>query len=430
VQRILKFAKFLPQFGWQPIVLTVKGGTYSAIDESLLKEVADDCHVYQGRTLEPTVLYKRFVGMKDSERIPIAVLAEPNPSFKKKLANWVRLNLFVPDAKMGWWPGAVLEGSRAIRKERPDLIFSTAPPPTTHLVGKTLARRFRIPWAADFRDPWTDTHYYEGHQRVGIVERLDEALERSVCAAADRLVFVSRLDAEEYAERHAISDKCVHIPNGYDELDFSELPDVEPKRDKFTVAHLGGLGVERNPVNLFRAVRSLVDEGVMDPERICIQLVGNVQESVVASATEAGVGPFLELVPYVPHHEALTYAARAHALLLLITQSRHNMRILPGKTFEYIRYGKPIIALGPPGGEVDRILREVGAGSVMGYGDAMAIKVAVGALYQRWNAGDKLHGAGAAAIEPYTRENLARQLVSVFDDLVHASKQRAQLGAD
>jgi glycosyltransferase involved in cell wall biosynthesis len=355
--------------------------------------------------------------MKANERIPIAVLAEPNPSLKKRVANWIRLNCFVPDAKLGWWPGAVREGSRAIREERPDVIFSSAPPATTHLVAKALANRFRLPWVADFRDPWTDTHYYEGHTRAYITRRIDESLERSVCVGADRLVFVSRLDLDAYADRHGGGQKSVHIANGYDELDFSKLPAVEPLRDKFTLVHLGGIGIERNPEALFRAARSLMDAKEIDPAQFRIQLIGNVQESVVAACQRANAESFVEIVPYVPHEEALSYAARAHALLLLITQSHHNLRILPGKTFEYIRYGKPIITLGPPGGEVDRILREVKAGEVLSYDDAAGITEALRSAYSRWRQGGLASASNAEYIASYTRENLTKQLASVFDEL-------------
>jgi hypothetical protein len=424
VQRVLKFAKFLPKFGWDPVVLTVKSGTFTAIDESLVRDVSDSCVVYHSPTLEPTSVYKRFVGMKAEERIPIAVLAEPNPSVKKRVANWVRLNAFVPDAKIGWWPGAVRVGARAIREHQPQLIFSSAPPPTTHLVAKTLSTRFNLPWIADFRDPWTDTHYYEGHTRAALTRRLDEALERSVCSRADRLVFVSRLDLDVYGQRHGTRNKSVHVPNGYDELDFASLPEVSPSYDKFTIVHLGGIGIERSPATLFRVTKQLIDEGTIARDRICIRLVGNVQESVVTALRAVGAEPFVEVIPYVPHHEALRHAAQAHALLLLITQSQHNQRILPGKTFEYLRYGKPIVTLGPPGGEVDRILHEVGAGKVLAYDDQDGIRTTIEALHAAWKAGQLVPGPNAAAIARYTRENLAKELASVFDGLESRSMSK------
>ncbi|HEX2880007.1 MAG TPA: glycosyltransferase family 4 protein [Polyangiaceae bacterium] len=425
VQRVLKFAKFLPRFGWQPIVLTVRGGTFANIDESLARDVPEQCAVYQGSTMEPTALYKRFIGMKRDDRIPIAVLAEPNPTLKKRVANWVRLNFFIPDAKIGWLPGAIRAGARAIREERPDLIFSSAPPPTTHLVARSLAKQFALPWVADFRDPWTDTHYYEGHTRGSLARRIDEGLEESVCKRADRLVFVSRLDMEAYGERHGVRGKSEHIPNGYDELDFEQLLAAEPRRDKLILAHLGSIGIERHPAGLITAIRLLIDSGVVDRQRIQLQLVGTVQDSVKSAVQEAQLTDLVDFVPYVPHHEALRLATQAHALLLLITQSKHNQRILPGKTFEYLRYGKPLLVLGPPGGEVDRVLQEVGAGRVLAYDDVSGIQAAVSALYSRWQSGDLLQASPVASIDKYTREHLAKQLASVFDGLERSGVSRA-----
>jgi glycosyltransferase involved in cell wall biosynthesis len=140
---------------------------------------------------------------------------------------------------------------------------------------------------------------------------------------------------------------------------------------------------------------------------------------------EAQLTDLVDFVPYVPHHEALRLATQSHVLLLLITQSKHNQRILPGKTFEYLRYGKPLLVLGPPGGEVDRVLQEVGAGRVLGYDDVPAIQAAVSALYSRWQAGELFQAGPVASIDRYTREHLAKQLASVFDGLERSGVSRA-----
>src|SRR6056297_643237 len=134
VQRVLKFAKYLPEFGWQPIILTVKNGEYPAHDESLRKDIPESCKVYKTPALEPFSLYKKFTGMAEDERIPTAALTEKKTNWKKKVAHWIRLNLFIPDAKIGWIPYAVKAGKHIIQKENPDTIFSSSPPPTVNLI--------------------------------------------------------------------------------------------------------------------------------------------------------------------------------------------------------------------------------------------------------------------------------------------------------
>ena len=140
VQRVLKFAKYLPQFGWQPIILTVKNGEYPAIDETLEKDIPPECIVYKTNSWEPTNLYKKFAVMKKDEKIPVAVLSENNVSWKKKIANWIRLNLFIPDAKIGWIPFAVRKGKEIIKEHQPDVIFSSSPPHSLQFIAKKLAK--------------------------------------------------------------------------------------------------------------------------------------------------------------------------------------------------------------------------------------------------------------------------------------------------
>jgi hypothetical protein len=140
VQRVLKFAKYLPEFGWQPLVLTVKNGEYPAYDKSLKNDIPPECKVYTTKSIEPFKLYKKFTGMAENEAIPVATLTENKKNWKKRLAYWIRLNLFIPDAKIGWIPFAVKAGKKIIQEEKPDIILSSSPPPTVHLIAKKLAK--------------------------------------------------------------------------------------------------------------------------------------------------------------------------------------------------------------------------------------------------------------------------------------------------
>lgn len=417
VQRVLKFVKYLPAFGFRPVVLTVRDGTYPALDPSLERDVPAGVPVHRTASAEPAMLYKRFIGMKTDEPIPVAILAEPSPSLKKKLANFVRLNFFVPDAKVGWYPWAVREGSRLVQREHPAVVFSTAPPPTTHLVARTLARRHRLPWVADFRDPWTGVHYYEGKHRLGVTEALDGRLERSVFDDASRLTFVSRLDSERYAGVYGHPEKHRYIPNGYDEADFEAIEPGEPDPGRFVLMHLGSVGRERCPTKLFSAIVRLSERGVVTPKGFRLTFVGKVEDSVLDTMRASGVDPFVDVVPYVPHHEALRLGQRAHALLLLITQSQRNAGILPGKTFEYLRYGRPVLALGPTSGEVARVLADTRGGAMHEYDDDAGIESSL----ERWLAevrrGKRPAGAAPDALARYSRKSLTGELASLLSEL-------------
>jgi len=417
VQRVLKFVKYLPSFGFRPVVLTVKDGTYPALDPTLERDVPADVHVYRSRSTEPAGLYKRFVGMKADHPIPVAVLAEPSSGFKKRFANYVRLNLFVPDAKIGWFPWAVREGNRLVRAERPSVVFSTAPPPTTHLVARALALRHHLPWVADFRDPWTDVHYYEGASRLPLTRAIDLRLERSVFESASRLTFVSRLDSERYAGVYGQPEKHSYIPNGYDEADFESVVPADPEPGRFVLMHLGSVGRERCPTRLFAAINRLAEQGTVTPKTFRLTFVGKVEPSVLETIRQSGAEPFVEFVPYVPHHEALRLGQRAHALLLLITQSQGNAGILPGKTFEYLRYGRPVLALGPTGGEVARVIRDTRGGAMHEYTDTDGMAASLETWIRASRDGRPPRGPEPERLERYSRKSLTGELASLLSEL-------------
>ena len=415
VQRVLKFVKYLPQMGWQPLVLTVKNGEYPAIDESLINEIPDNIKVFKTASFEPNRMYKKFVGMKNDEHIPTAILAEKDKNRKQQLAAWIRLNLFVPDAKRGWLPYALKQGQKIIREEKPDLIFSSSPPPTVHLIGRNLARKSSLRWVADFRDPWTDIHYYEKLNRLKPVEKYDRALELSVLKEAQRVICISKRDIEFDFGRKVAPEKCINIPNGYDEEDFEGLTPPPNNFKGFTLLHLGSIGAERTPVNLFKAIQELHRSAKINPETFRLLLIGSVEPSVFRSIKDHQCAAYIKHYPYLPHKEALSHSVNASALILLITQSGQNRRILPGKIFEYMRMHKPILALGPEDGEVARILNESRTGKVIDYGNRPAI---LDFLKNNINAPDKKTSPGPNSfIENYSRKNLTKKLAEVFDQL-------------
>lgn len=413
VQRVLKFAKYLPEFGWDPIILTVKNGAYPALDPSLEKNISSNIKVFKTASLEPIHLYKRFVGMKSDEAIPNAVLAETDGlSWKKRLANSIRMNFFIPDAKIGWRSYAVSKGMQIIKKLQPDLIFSSSPPPTVHLIAKELASRSRLPWVADFRDPWTDIHYYEHGHRVSRALKKDMKLEKQVLDQADRITCISHLDVEMDFGKKAGMEKCLTIPNGYDEEDFESIS-YTPNKDKnhFTLLHLGAVGRERNPENLFRAVRQLQQEGIISADTFTLRFVGKVEPLIVESIQAEGIMDLVDFISYLPHHEALKQMEKASAMLLLITQSEKNVRIMPGKTFEYMRSGLPVLALGPENGEVAGTLSRSGTGKVIAYESPEKMKSFLKELLSGEFKLDK------ADVARFSRRQLSKDMANCFDEL-------------
>jgi glycosyltransferase involved in cell wall biosynthesis len=357
--------------------------------------------------------------MKKDERIPVAVLADKSRNWKKKLANWVRLNLFVPDAKIGWIPFAVNKGREIIKKEKPDIIFSSSPPPTVHIIAMKLAKWSGIKWVADFRDPWTEIHYYENQERTKISQKLDSKYEREILKSASVITTISQLYIEEDFAKKVSSKKCINIPNGYDENDFSNFGHKRTQKDtkKFVIMHLGAVGQERNPTNFFKAIKSLADSGKINAENFSLVFIGKVDSSVKTSIEEYKISELVDIISYLPHKEALEYTQEASIMLLLVTQSERNRRILPGKTFEYMRTGKPILALGPEDGELARIITESNTGIVISYDNFEKIYNSLLSFYSLWEKGMLKKYGLTNKILVYSRKNLTKKLVSVFEDI-------------
>ncbi len=416
VQRVLKFVKYLPQFGWLPLVLTVAKGEYPAIDKSLEKNIPAEAMVFKTVSREPMALYKKFMGMKQNEKIPTAVLADQNTSIKKKFANRIRLNLFIPDAKIGWKKFAVKEGLKIIKNEKPDLIFSSSPPPTVHLIASELAKKSGLKWIADFRDPWTDIHYYEDQPRIAIAKSIDKKYESKVLNQANKITCISKLDIELDFAKKTDAKKCINIPNGYDDDDFAGLNIFNSPTKKFTILHLGAINKERNPEKFFEAISELRKEGIINKDNFQITFVGKTEAVIITAVERNEIWELVNYVDYLPHKEALEYTDNATLLLLLVTQSKKNKRILPGKTFEYMRTGKYILALGPEDGEVARIISETNTGVVIDYNNKEKIKTFLSEKFSAWQNNSLLFKGKAEEIKKFSRKKLTEHLVNVFEE--------------
>lgn len=417
VQRILKFVKYLPKFGWEPIILTVQNGEYPAIDYSLEKNIPNTCKVYKTNSFEPFSLYKKFLGIKNNQHIPTAVLTEEKVSFKKRIANWIRLNLFIPDAKIGWKYFAVKEGLNIIAREKPDIIFSSSPPPTVHLIAKKIAKKSNLKWIADFRDPWTEIHYYEDQPRLSLIKKIDKSLESKVLHTADKITCISKLDMEDDFGKKTNPLKCVNIPNGFDEDDFGKFNINKTNKSVFTMLHLGAVNNERNPKALFEAIKRLKNNGLINSTMFTLKFVGRIESIIKETVTSFDIDDLITFVDYLPHQKALKYMEECSILILLITNSKKNNRILPGKTFEYLRAQKFILTFGPSDGETARILMNAKAGEVVEYSDTQKIINIITKQVELWKSGTSTYFSNKQEIERYSRENLTGDLASVFNDL-------------
>ena len=313
VQRWLKFAKFLHEYGWQPIILTVdpEYASYPQRDESLLDEVDSACLVFTTKSFELYNFYKLISGKKE---VPYGGFAnESKEGLLQKTSKFLRGNFLLPDPRKGWNKYALKKAVELIQKFNIDTVITTSPPHSTQLIGLKLKQKFKIRWIADLRDPWTDIYYYNQFNHTALARKIDSNFEREVVEKADLLITVSEDLKRIFAEKSKlpIENKTVVIPNGHDEDDFriNHIP-VESKK----VITYSGTISEAYDVEGFLKALSLIDR-TQRPE-ILVRFVGKVPHSIEQKFRDTGLE--IELAGYVDHPKSIEFLLRSDLLLLAI----------------------------------------------------------------------------------------------------------------
>lgn len=362
----LDIMNHIQEFGLQPVVLTTKDETFTQRDDSLLKKVNPEWTIIKAKAIEPFNLYRRFIGKKPDEKlIASETISLENKSLAHKISIWIRMNLFIPDARIGWYFPAVREAKKYLRKEKIDAIISIGPPHTTHLVGKKLSEDFNIPFVPVFIDPWVDISYYRNFKRSKVTLCIDNHFEKSVLEKSSKVIFVTESMKDDYIKKYPqIKDKSFVLYWGYDEEDFRSLPlNPLPKEGDFlnqkVIIHAGNIFDYQNPGMLWKEIKRRTESG----ERFKIKFIGTVSPLIKQSIKNYGLESFTEYLGFLPYQEMLIELFKADYLLVCATERRH----VPGKLFEYLRIGKPIIAFVNDNKEVESILNKSGLGRIFRY---------------------------------------------------------------
>ncbi len=418
VQRMLKTVKYLRDFGWEPIVFTAQDAAYPVLDTSLLHDVPTGQKVLYGPIWEPYELYKRFTGQNKKERVYSGFMdAGAKPSLTQRLSVWLRGNLFIPDARALWIRPSVRLLNRWLRDNPVDAILSSGPPHSVHLIARNLKRRHGIPWLADFRDPWTNIDFYDQLMLTGWADRRHKRLEQSVLREADAVDTVSWSWAEDF-QRLGRADVAV-ITNGFDTADFPPTDAVAPD-PAFAICHVGSLNKDRNSPALWESLAELAREDDDFRRDLRLRFIGKTEEATFAQLNALDLTDNVERVEYVPHAEVVAALGKARVLLLLTNDTPNVMGVVPGKLFEYLAAGRPILAIGAPEGDSARILRETGAGTLCGFQDRAAMKEALRTLYRAYRAGEPLQAGDPTAIQGFTRRGGAGKIAALLGRIANA----------
>jgi glycosyltransferase involved in cell wall biosynthesis len=412
VQRILKFAKFLPEYGWQPIILSVKNGEFPVTDQKFLDEIPNECLVFKSSSFEPYGIYKKFSGQHLSAKIPVAVLTQQDINWRKKFAHWIRLNLFIPDAKIGWYPLAVQLGKKLIQAHQPNIIMSTSPPATTHLIAMKLSKKSKIPWVADFRDPWTKIYHYDNLPKLKIIKKFDQYLENSVLKNASAITMVS----PNFFSNNIHRRKLKIIPNGFDLSDMKVVKKNLPS-EKFTIKYMGSLKSRQYVDSFFVLLKELSENNELR-KNIRVEFIGLMDPLAHKKILEKNILIEILFLGYLPHDQALGRIADADLLLHVIGVSNLAKSVATGKLFEYLMIGRPILSYGPKGGQADRILNETGGGKLYDYSDKDGAKEYILNHYHRWKRKEVTFTPNPEKIKKYDRKQLTGKLVQTFEELL------------
>ena len=407
VQRWLKFVKYLPKYGIQPIVYIPDNPTYPIIDNDLLKEVSDSAVILRSKIFEPYQLAS-FFSKNKTKKISSGII----PNTKKqsvldKIFLWIRGNLFIPDARVFWVKPSVSYLEKYIVENNIDTIITSGPPHSLHLIGLDLKKRLDVKWFADFRDPWTTIGYHKSLRLSNNAAVKHKQLEQEVMQTADEIIVTSKTTKTEF---QAITDKPITvITNGYDT---ASVP-AQQLDTKFTLAHIGSFLSERNPQILWTALQELLIEIPSFKTNLEIKLIGAISQEVLTSITEYALDSYLNNLGYVSHSEAIGHQKKSQVLLLIEIDSDDTRSIIPGKLFEYMVSGRPIIAIGPKNSDFAEIITETNSGVFFEYAEKEKLKQVIVTYYNQYLVGElKANGVG---LQQYSRENLTKQLVQLLN---------------
>lgn len=443
VYRTLRIAKYLPDLDWDLSVLTLSASTLpkgTVVDEALLKQVPETVLVERANASYPLEymnsirrLTKRKVASRDGAKNPKPTSAgnRSTSHADRPVGRWQSLKdrmtmpFMTPDRLVGWVRSATRVGSRVARERNIDLIYSSGPPFSNHLVGGAIKSKTGKPWVADFRDPWLGNKWRpsrEGDTWSGKQHRL---MESEVFRSADRIIFNTELSRRDAINRSGelLEGKSVVIPNGFDPANFAfdsgSQVDPSPGRSSqggcmpLTIVHTGSFYGRRNVDSLIRVVGDLVVEGRLNVNDLRIDLIGNTRAHEKQLIEECGVGNMVCLVPPMPHRDCIGRLYDADILLLVQTEAP---LCVPGKLYEYIAVGKPVLTLASSGATADMVTDE-DLGPCVSPDDPNALKEIVLDLVKQHRDG-RLQSPSGDAIARYDGRNQMKEFDRVFREAV------------
>ena len=406
VQRWLKFVKYLPDFGIEPIVYVPENPSYPIIDENLISEVSKKAIIIKRPIMEPYG-FAAFFSKNKTKKISSGIIPNTKKqSFLDKMLLWIRGNVFIPDARVLWVKPSVSFLEKYILENNIETIITSGPPHSLHLIGLELKKKCNINWLADFRDPWTTIGYHKALKLSSFAAHKHKKLEHQVLNSADVIIVTSESTKTEF---QSITSKPIQvITNGYDIENIGK----QKLDSKFSLAHIGSLLSERNPKFLWQCLSELIYENPLFEANFELKLIGALSPDVLDSIHDFGLSKYINNLGYVSHREALEQQRKSQVLLLIEINSEETKSIIPGKLFEYMVSERPIIGIGPEGADFSKILKETNTGIFVNYDEKEKLKSTIENYFKEFLEGNL--SSNAVGLQNYSRENLTKQLVGIL----------------
>lgn len=412
VQRWLKFTKYLPEFGYETYVYIPENPSYPILDDTLAKDVNPKVKLIKNKIWEPYQLAEKL-NPKNKAYKGGHFEKKENQSLLSKLSVFVRGNFFIPDARKFWVNPSVAYLKDFLQKENIDTIVTSGPPHSLHLIGLKLKKQLpNIKWLADFRDPWTQISYHKELKLTSWAAKKHENLEREVMQKADVILATSYADGENFKK---IGAKCVEvITNGFEEV----KQQTEKDQKYFHLTYSGGLEILRNPASLWKALSEIIAENQSFKEDFKLDFYGSLADDVKQTIIDQGLENNLIVHGYVSHQESLNAINAANILLLTNFDNQASKGIIPGKLFEYMATGNPILAIGPTDADVEKILQKTEAGNYFMPQQVEEMKGFILSVYRQWlvNPNQKFE-TNEKEVQQFNRKNLTSKLVEVMNRL-------------
>ena len=407
VQRWLKFAKYLPDFGWEPVIFTPENPDFELQDLSLEKDISPQLEVIKFPIWEPYGVFRKLKGAPSGD--PAKILEKKEKSFLDRLSIWLRANLLIPDPRVFWVKPSVAFLEEAIGKGNYQAVITTGPPHSMHLIGLQLHEKTGIPWLADFRDPWSTWEFLDTLPMLSWVRKRHQTLEKRVLKQANAITTISptfQLELQTLAKR-----EINLLTNGFDADDFpKDLSDRGLKEKDIEIVYSGVIDAIRNPLPFLNAFKTAFETS---SKTVRLRFVGKVSITVEDFVkADSWLANHVEFVGYVSHKEVFEYYQAADILLLILTTTKNAQGNIPGKLFEYMASGKMILGLGDPEGDTANIIKQAQAGMVIAPSNEAEIMDAL------VNFDPKKERSEGTYIEQFSRRGLTRELARILDQVL------------